>query len=316
MNRRCLYCYQLLPRDVPADYHSECCLSFFGTPNPPEFDYSLEDMTALAKQVVERSIAVPGVQPKLSLTLVRDVVNEGKHNRLTVAGALGGNYILKPPSPHYPQMPENEHVTMRIAETMNMRVVPSSLIRLKTGELAYITRRIDRTIKGEKIHMLDMFQLLEATDKYKSSMERIGKAINSFSENTLLDITYFFEIVVFSFLTGNNDMHLKNFSLIHTDGTWQLSPAYDLLNVQLANPVDDEELALPLEGKKKKLQREHFDRLGKGLGLSSKQVTNAMKRFKEKKEEATRWIDHSFLSDHFKDQYKELMTRRYELLEL
>lgn len=276
----------------------------------------MDDMAVLAKQVVERSIAVPGVQPKLSLTLVQDAVNEGKHNRLTVVGALGGNYILKPPSPYYPQMPENEHVTMRIAETMSIRVVPSSLIRLKTGELSYITRRIDRTVKGEKIHMLDMFQLLEAVDKYKSSMERIGKAIHSFSENTLLDIGYFFEIVVFSFLTGNNDMHLKNFSLIHMDGTWQLSPAYDLLNVQLANPADEEELALPLEGKKKKLKREHFDRLGKGLGLSPKQVTNTMKRFKEKKEEATTWIDHSFLSDNFKDQYKELMTRRYGLLEL
>ena len=111
-------------------------------------------------------------------------------------------------------MPENEHVTMRIAEeAFAMRTVPSSLIRLASGELAYITKRIDRTSDGEKIHMLDMFQILEAFDKYKSSMERVGKAITAYSSSTLLDQSYFFELTLFSYLTGNNDMHLKNFSM-------------------------------------------------------------------------------------------------------
>lgn len=314
MNKQCLYCYEPLPRDTAADFHVHCSEAFFGTKAPPQLDYSLDDMTILAQHIVERRIAVPGVQPKLSLTLVKAAMTAGEHNRLTVVGALGGNYIFKPPSPYYPEMPQNEHVTMRIAEAFGIPVVPSSLIRLKTGELCYLTRRIDRTPSGGKIHMLDMFQLLEAVDKYKSSMERVGKGIDEFSDNTLLDKLYFFEIAVFSFLTGNNDMHLKNFSLIHDEGTWHLAPAYDLLNVTLANPDDKEELALPLEGKKKKLRKSHFERLAAGLGLTERQLAASIRRFEKNQPLAFEWINKSFLSDNFKEQYKALLTQRYALL--
>src|SRR5690606_13677920 len=134
----------------------------------PRLEYSLDQMSELAKNVVERSISVPGVQPKLSMSLINEMKEEG-HFRLTVVGALGGNYIFKPPSPHYPEMPENEHVTMRNAEAYGIQTVPSTLIRLKSGELSYITKRLDRTEDGRKIHMLDMFQITEAFDKYKSS---------------------------------------------------------------------------------------------------------------------------------------------------
>jgi serine/threonine-protein kinase HipA len=314
MNKQCLYCYEPLPENTAGDFHVHCSEAFFGTKEAPVLDYSLGDMALLAQQVIERSIAVPGVQPKLSLSLVRDAMAAGEHNRLTVVGALGGNYIFKPPSAFYPEMPQNEHVTMRMAEAFGIPVVPSSLIRLQTGELSYITRRIDRTPAGGKIHMLDMFQLLEAADKYKSSMERVGKGIDAFSDNTLLDKLYFFEIAVFSFLTGNNDMHLKNFSLIHDNGTWHLSPAYDLLNVTLVNPADKEELALTLEGKKKKLRREHFGRLGIGLGLTERQVKSSLLRFEKNHAVAIEWIDKSFLSDEFKDQFKNILGSRYALL--
>jgi len=155
---------------------------------------------------------------------------------------------------------------------------------------------------------------LEAVDKYKSSMEKIGKAIDAFSDNTLLDKLYFFEIAVFSFLTGNNDMHLKNFSLIHDNGTWHLSPAYDLLNVSLSNPDDKEELALTLEGKKKKLRKSHFEHLGLGLGLTERQMAASLKRFERNKSLAFKWIDNSFLSDGFKNEFKGLMNQRYALL--
>jgi len=107
-------------------------------------------------------------------------------------GALSGNYILKPQNETFPQMPENEHLTMRMAELCGIPAVPSSLMRLKSGELSYITKRIDRTETGEKIHMLDMFQILEAFDKYKSSMEKVGKAVAEHSSNTLLDLLRLF----------------------------------------------------------------------------------------------------------------------------
>ncbi len=274
--------------------------------------YTLDQMADLAKNVVERSIAVPGVQPKISLSLVHNALTDGGNGRLTVVGALGGNYIFKPPSEHYPEMPQNEHVTMRIAEAFGIKTVPSTLIRLASGELSYITRRIDRTAVGEKIHMLDMFQITEAFDKYRSSMEKIGKALHKYSANTLLDKLYFFEITVFSFLTGNNDMHLKNFSMINNREEWMLSPAYDLLNVSIINPDDKEELALTLEGKKTKLKREHFDRLGKGLDLTDKQINSVFKRFVRNRLIAEEWIQNSFLSDDLKKRYMNLLHERYE----
>jgi serine/threonine-protein kinase HipA len=288
-------------------------MAFFGIAKAPLLPYSLNQMSELAKDVVERSVAVPGVQPKLSTSLLNDVVS-GHADRLTVVGALGGNYIFKPPSEYYPEMPQNEHVTMRIAEAFGIRTVQSSLIRLESGELSYITKRIDRTVTGEKIHMLDMFQILEAFDKYKSSMEKVGKALGKYSSNTLLDKLYFFELGVFSFLTGNNDMHLKNFSMIHSGDDWLLSPAYDLLNVIMVNPDDTEELALTLEGKKKKLNRAHFEKFGKDMGLNDKQVDGVFKRFIKQKQTAFDWIERSWLSDEFKVRYKEILEQRYTVI--
>ncbi|MDP5009982.1 MAG: HipA domain-containing protein, partial [Crocinitomicaceae bacterium] len=308
MKHKCLYCYQ--PLETSGDFHEKCAKHFFGTSEVPILTYSLNDMSELAKQVVERSVAVPGVQPKLSMSMIKEKT-DGPENRLTVVGALGGNYIFKPPSEHFPEMPENEHVTMRIAEAFGIKVVESSLIRLQSGELSYITKRIDRTIKGEKIHMIDMFQITEAFDKYKSSMEKVGKALRENSDNTFLDLLSFFELSLFSFLTGNNDMHLKNFSMIKTRSGWTLSPAYDLLNVRIANPEDKEELALTLGGKKKKLNRVYFERFGEGLGLTPKQIQGVFKRFEKNKEKAITWIDQSFLSNIMKEAYLEILNERY-----
>ena len=285
-------------------------MKFFGTRHVPVIPYTLNEMSELAKQVVERSVSVPGVQPKLSMSVVEEA-RKTTDARLTVVGALGGNYIFKPPSEEYPEMPQNEHATMRIAEAYGIRTVRSSLIRLKSGELSYITKRTDRTDSGEKIHMLDMFQILEAFDKYKSSMEKIGKALEAYSSNTLLDKLFLLELTLFSYLTGNNDMHLKNFSMIQTRSGWSLAPAYDLLNVSLVLPEDTEELALTLEGKRKKLRRVHFERFGKGLGLTDKQVSGVFHRFLNNKPLAISWIDKSFLSNDMKQGYKRILEERY-----
>ncbi len=305
MKNKCLYCYQNLTTET--DYHEKCSLKFFGTKQAPKLEYTFDQMSELAKNVVERSVSVPGVQPKLSMSFNE----ETKDQRLTVVGALGGNYIFKPPSLEYPEMPQNEHLTMRLAEYLKIQTVPSSLIRLKSGELSYITKRIDRAVDGKKIHMIDMFQITEAFDKYKSSMEKIGNALGQFSSNTLLDKIFFFELTLFSFLTGNNDMHLKNFSMIESASGWVLSPAYDLLNVAIANPEDKEELALTLCGKKKKLRKEHFVNFGEGLGLSNKQIDRVFNRFHDKKEVLVKMIHNSFLSETMKMNYIEVLKKRY-----
>lgn len=313
MVNRCLYCYE--PVEGESDFHEKCSMEFFGTPTPPEIEYSLDQMDELAKNVVERSVAVPGVQPKLSMSLVKET-QEKANTRLTVVGALGGQYIFKPPSDKFPEMPENEHVTMRMAESFGIQVVPSSLIRLLSGELSYITKRVDRKESGAKIHMIDMFQITEAFDKYKSSMEKVGKALGNYSSNTLLDKTFYFDLAIFSFLTGNNDMHLKNFSMIENPSGWVLSPAYDLLNVAIVFPEDTEELALTVAGKKKKLKREHFKQLGEGLGLTPKQIKGSFNRMIKNKSRSFDWIDLSFLSKDMKTAYKEVLEERYRQLRL
>lgn len=311
MSKHCLYCYQPLD-DLDVDFHPECSRKFFGTAVPPQLEYSLGQMAELASSVVQRHVAVPGVQPKISMSVVKDALQNGGKRRLTVMGMLGGNYILKPPSEAYPELPQNEHLTMMIAEAFGISVVPSSLIRLASGELAYITRRIDRTSTGEKIHMLDMFQIVEAFDKYRSSMERVGKAIATYAANTFLDLANYFELSVFCFLTGNNDMHLKNFSLINTDhASWGLSPAYDLLNVAIANPADKEELALTVDARKSKLNRARFVGFGEGLGLSGRQINNTFERLKRNKEKALDLISISFLSEPYKQAYVQLLEERY-----
>lgn len=307
-NKKCLYCYKELL--TGGDFHPQCSSRFFGTPEPPALNYTLDEMAELAKQVAESSIAVPGVQPKLSLSFINNILEDGSKGRLTILEALGGNYILKPQNKTFSQMPENEHLTMKLAELCGILVVPSSLIRLKSGELSYITKRIDRKETGEKIHMLDMFQILEAYDKYKSSMEKVGKAVEEHSSNTLLDLLRLFEVIIFSYITGNNDMHLKNFSLILNNEEWILSPAYDLLNVHLHLPQDTEEMALTINGKKRKLTKSDFINLGLKFHLTEKQIFNTFKRFIKEEKKMKQEIQKSFLSTENQAKYLELLESR------
>lgn len=308
MSKKCLYCYQEL--DTEVDFHASCSVHFFGSRQPPVLDYIMSEMAELAKEVVESSVTVPGVQPKFSLGLIKNVLQDGGKRRLTVMGALGGNYILKPQNDTFLQMPENEHLTMRMAELCGISVVPSSLTRLKSGELSYITKRIDRTETGEKIHMLDMFQILEAFDKYKSSVEKIGKSVAEHSSNTQLDLLRLFEVVLFSYITGNNDMHLKNFSLILKNEEWLFSPAYDLLNVNLHLPEDNEETALTINGRKRKLTKSDFINLGMKFQLTERQIANAFNRFIKAEKKMKQEIKRSFLSQENQGKYIELLENR------
>ena len=309
MHKHCLLCLEPLD-NTSVEYHEACSKSFFGSVQPPTLDYTMDQMDALATTVVSSHIAVTGVQPKLSLSLIHDTLQKANRKRLTVVGALGGNFILKPPTVHYPELPANEHLTMKMASLFGIETVPCGLIRLGSGELAYITKRIDRTDEGSKIHMLDMFQITDAVDKYKGSMERVGKAIAEYSSNTLLDKLRYFEVVLFCYLTGNNDMHLKNFSLFQLLDHWALSPAYDLLNVSLANPKDTEEMALTIEGKKRRLSRKMFERFGLGLGLNSKQIESVFGRFQKQIPAALDLCERAFLSQESKEGYLEIFRLR------
>ncbi len=312
--RRCLYCYQELQDDNNDYYHTKCNKAFYGTSEAPSLPYRLEDMAKLAKEAVELSITVPGVQPKLSLGLIQSNLEDGQTGRLTIMDALNGNYILKPQNQLYEQMPENEHLSMKLAELFNINVVPHNLIPLASGELCYITKRIDRPAPNTKIHMIDLLQIVELEDKYKGTMEMVGKTIGELSANTLLDKLRFFELAVFNYIIGNNDMHLKNFSMWHPYLNWELSPAYDLLNVKLILPKDDEDSALLFGGKKKNFSKKYFDRFGAVLELNEKQINFVYKRLEKWLPKAIELIQLSFLNDEKKISYAALIEKRTQLL--
>jgi len=310
---RCLYCYQPLEKSE-TDFHPSCSKKIFGQAIPPLLPYSEAQMEELAKEVIRSQITITGVQPKLSLELVKGETKQ-EPRRFTIVGLWGG-YILKPPTLQYHQLPEVEDLTMHLASIAKIDVVPHSLIRLKTGNLAYITKRIDRTPKG-KLHMEDMCQLTEklTEDKYHGSYEQVAKTIMKYSDNPGLDVVNFFEQVLFSFLTGNADMHLKNFSLIqHADTRNVLSAAYDMVATAIVNPADDEDLALTLNGKKKKIIRDDFSQAFNTLKLEKKQQENIFSKMSKAK---TKWMDHidiSFISDDYKAALKALINKRFDRL--
>ena len=308
----CLYCYKVLDENL-ADYHPKCIEAFFGTKHAPILPYRLSEMGKLAKEAVELSITVPGVQPKLSLGWIKTTLENGHQGRLTIMDALEGNYILKPQNEDYPQMPENEHLSMKLAELFRINIVPVNMIRLASGELCFITKRIDRNPDGSKNHMIDFLQILELTDKYKGTMESLGKTIGELSENTLFDKLRFFESVVFNYIIGNNDMHLKNYSMFLSETGWVLAPFYDLLNVKMILAKDKEDTALLLGGKKENFNRGYFDRLGFVLQLNDKQITAVYRRLKKWLPNAIQLVDVSFLKDERKSEYAKLITDRTNL---
>lgn len=301
---KCLFCYQEL-EEGQRDFHPACAKKFFGKTEAPVLPYSRDNINDLAKESVLSRTVVTGVQSKLSM----DVNKGGKDepDRLTIVG-LWGRYILKPKSKEFPWMPEVEDLTMHLAEIAKIDVVPHTLIRFSDGELAYLTRRIDRDRQGEKFLMEDFCQISERStaDKYKSSYERIAKLIKLHSSAPMLDLVNFWEVVVFSWITGNSDMHLKNFSLISkTPGQYVLSQAYDLVNVHLVFPEDDEELALTLDGRKKHINKQNFVRAMASTGLGDKVIERIFRKFVDV---APRWfafIDNSFLPAEQKEKYKE-----------
>ena len=308
---RCLFCYLPLAENE-LDFHATCSKKIFGQPTPPALPYSEADLEPLAKEVIQIQKAVTGVQAKLSLHITNNN-QEGEGKRFTIVGLWGG-YILKPPTPLYQQLPEVEDVTMHLASIAKIKTAPHSLIRLTSGNLAYVTKRIDRFKKG-KLAMEDMCQLTErlTEDKYHGSYEQIAKTIQKYSVTSGLDVVNFFELVLFSFLTGNADMHLKNFSLLEQPGLGMvLSPAYDLVNTVLVYPADDEEMALNLNGKKKKLKKQDFVAAMNTLKLDEKQQENIFIKMEKVKSKWMEQIEISFMTDDFKNQYKQIVTERFE----
>ena len=302
----CLLCY----KDAGSQhYHPGCAKRFFGIEAMPELTLNKQLLNELAEQTVNQRISVTGVQPKLSVSLEKAKGN----NRLTIVN-LWGEYILKPQHDNIPAMPETEDLTMHLAELFGIDVCKHSLLHASDGNLVYIARRFDR-IGKKKIHMEDFCQLSEflTENKYKGSYERAGKLILRYCTDTGLDALRYFELLVFCYLTGNNDMHLKSFSLLYLEDSIELSPAYDLLNVNLVFPKDKEETALLLGGKKSNIKLRDFDALGQLLSIPDKAVTNSYDKFRSGQESVKQLINASFLDDEMKAGYWEIWNHKQKV---
>lgn len=308
---KCLSCYKELAENE-TDFHSKCSKKIFGSTTPPLIEFDSKQLEELAKELIVKSVAVTGVQPKLSLNLISDI---NKQSRFTIVD-LEGNYILKPASKEYIDLPENEDLTMHLAELVKIKTATHTLIRLNSGELAYLTKRFDRK-NEDKIAVEDFCQLTEnlTEHKYRGSIEKIGKLIYQLTKNSGFEAQKLFEIVLFNYLTANADMHLKNYSLIENDfNEYELSPAYDLLNTLLLIPDDKEESALTINGKKNRLKIEDFNQLAKTLKIPNKSVESIYKRFIKIK---LKWIDFveiSFLNKDTKQAYIETLNTRFNKL--
>lgn len=318
MMSRCLYCYKELEH---GSYHPSCSKKLFGTAEPPKLEYTLEGLYQKARESIISSAAVPGVQPKMSMAKI----SQDGTDKLTFVG-LWGDYIIKPPAPGYEALPENEAATMKMADAAGIAAAPSALLPLASGELVYITLRMDRAeIKsGRKIsrmrHMEDFCQATEhmTENKYIGSMELVAKTLRRFSSAPGLDLSVLLDITLFIFLTGNGDMHLKNFSLLHENGERRLAPAYDMLSTRLviSEKDDPEEFALTINGKKSNLKPKDFIKFAESAKLNEKQYNNAAARLKKRLPDILETLDASFLPDKQKKEYAGLIMERAARLEI
>ena len=217
-------------------------------------------------------------------------------------------------------MPELEDLTMKLAEVAGIATAKHGLIRMADGELAYITRRMDRGADGEKYSMLDMCQLTNrlTEHKYLGTYSQLAETIKTYSISPMLDVQRFWEIVIFSWITGNSDMHCKNFSLIDDKYIgYQLSPAYDLLAVLLTGIDDNDEMAMPLMGSIVNdssaisgLTGVMFGEVMVKSGVPEKVAYKILDKFVKCCDKWNDIIDASFLSKRKKIEYKELVAER------
>ena len=311
--KQCLFCYEPILEIEATDFHEKCSKKLFGTKLPPVLPYAESEMEALANEIVKSQFTITGVQAKISLNISADSITTFK--KFTIVG-LWGNYILKLPSNKYKALPEVEDLSMHLASIAKINTVPHSLIRMQDDSLAYITKRIDRN-KKSKVAMEDMCQITErlTEHKYQSSYEQIAKAILKYSKQPVLDVINFYEQVLFSFIIGNADMHLKNFSLIDKEGLGHvLSPAYDMVSTVLVNPDDKEELALNLNGKKKKIKLIDFIAAFEKSGLDTKQQNAIFSKMNNSCEKWFLQIDKSFIGLEYKTALKEYIKSKLAII--
>ena len=316
-------------------WHRKCVRNFFGTEKLPELDLSPEALDRLAEETAQKHLTVPGVQKKLSLHLSRDAFP-----RLTMVDAPAG-YILKPQTPRLSSLPEAEDCVMRMADAAGITTVPHAMLKFTSAPAdqtarntyAFITRRIDRGFDPhpprksgnsapkttEMYAMEDFCQLSsrQTRDKYRGSYEKCAAVIRRWSSLPGLDLAELYYRLLVCFVTGNSDMHLKNFSLREkTSGQrdFVLSAAYDLLPVNVVLPEDTEETALTLHGKKRNLQKNDFLAFAETSGINPSAARRLLSRIISLEDRFHGICDASLMPAEMKELLHELMSLRFRRL--
>lgn len=300
---RCLCCQK--PLEAAGQYHPRCIIRLFGSSRLPAIPFGLADMPALIAGMHGR-MSISGVQMKVSVRLNREKWK-------LEAAATQGTHILKPETGRFPELPQNENLCMNMAAGLGMPVPPHGLFFMADGTPCYIIKRFDRTDDGLKLQKETMFQILESRDKYSGSVEKVGSAICAHVANVGLDIIDFFERVLFCFLTGNGDMHLKNWALMTGQKKISLAPCYDLVCSRIYIP-DEDETALTINGKRNNLKRSDFEELGGRLKIDEKAMENIFKKFKDAQEGLCRMCRDSEIKTGLQKKFLDVIVSRYKQL--
>lgn len=313
----CLCCGKPLRTPDETGWHKACIKRFFGTTKLPEIEIDDKTLNLLATETTNKGFTVPGVQKKLSLHLVSD----RRKPRLTLVNYPTG-YILKPQVSEFEALPESEQLIMTMADMAGISTVPHALIKGNAG-LAYITKRVDRNLTDDKIEMLAMedfcqLDLRLTEDKYRGSYERCAKIIKQYSSRVGIDMAEFYIRLIFCFIVGNSDMHLKNFSLIETaegSGEYVLSPAYDLLPVNANMPADKEQFALAMNGKKMNIRKGDFLKFADTCGITRQTAEKLIENLVKLTPKWLAMCENSLLPDELKDRLKKIIIKRTEVLQ-
>jgi serine/threonine-protein kinase HipA len=264
----CLVCFEPLPAASKSEYHDRCAKALFGTQRVPRLEVDPRNLHLLGIEMAGR-VSLSGVQKKIALGLERGT--------LRVVSSTDGQFILKPQTEEYPDLPQNEQLNTLIARSIGLRTASTGLVRLSDDSLAFLSRRFDRQ-EGRRLPMEDFCQLAEKLprDKYQSSYESCVKLLRSFSDEWIADGAELLRVVLFSWWVGNNDLHLKNLSLLAEDGRYRLSPCYDLLSTAIVGL--DDRLALTIGGQHTKVRSGDWIELGGRAGLSPRAMEREVLR--------------------------------------
>jgi serine/threonine-protein kinase HipA len=305
---KCLICYE----KSDEIYHEGCMINTFGKKITPIVDIDNELLEKLAKNQLNKKLAIAGVQKKLSLDLIDE---NGKTSRMTFTD-LWGKFIFKPKG-EPPHLPENEHLCLKLAESAKIQVEKGALIPTNSGELGFIAMRFDRDIYHHEYHQEDFCQILnkETFKKYNGSLEQVGKVLKQQSDFPGDNLYRLYELTIFNFIIGNVDAHLKNISLVYENESGMktlLSPGYDLISTDLYIQDDNEESALAINGKKNKLSDLDFLVLAKSFGISIKVHEKIISHFQKLLPSWDKIIDKSFLEENKKTEFKKLIRKKME----